>query len=84
MSKHPQTSWLYRAAAILTAIVVLVVLYVLSTGPAFWLVQREWLSYQAHTAYSQPAFWLADHCGRESSEAYRRYLDFWVPYDREP
>jgi hypothetical protein len=67
--------------ACLAIVVAAIALYVLSTGPAFWLVQREWLSYQAHTTYSQPAFWLADHCGSASQQAYRSYLDWWVPYD---
>lgn len=74
--------WPVRVMAGLAIVVAVLLLYVLSTGPAFWLVQREWLSYQAHTTYSQPAFWLADHCGSASQQAYRSYLDLWVPYEQ--
>jgi hypothetical protein len=51
-------------------------------GRRWWLVQRAWLSYQAHTASSQPAFWLADACGSAGQQAYRGYLDWWTPYEQ--
>jgi hypothetical protein len=55
-SERHAMRWPVRVMAGVAIAVAAVALYVLSTGPAFWLVQREWVSYQAHTTYSLPAF----------------------------
>jgi len=65
--------------AIFSSLVLLLAMYLLSTGPAWWLVCNDSISSSIYAPYVAPAWWLAENTG--SGALYVQYLNIWAPVD---
>lgn len=62
---------------LIVACPLVIVLYVLSVGPAYWLVCRETISPDVYNVYTGPARYLL----MKTFPAYERYVIWWLPGD---
>ena len=59
-------------------VVLLLALYVLSTGPSIWLAQRDWVSGRTLNVLYHPVYLLADK-SEWFGLAINWYIHFWSP-----
>jgi hypothetical protein len=64
-------------AAAIAVVVLLAIAYILSSGPAAWLVRHSYLSYQTSELVYAPLYHLADAC--RADRVLESYLEFWDP-----
>jgi hypothetical protein len=68
-----QSPWITRAVAVPT---VLLVLYLLSLGPAWWLYAHDLTDTSIYGPYVRPVWWLAETTGTEKQLHW--YFDLWI------
>ena len=61
------------------AVVVLLVLYPLSYGPAWWLIMNGYISASVFSAVYTPIYWLAENW-EWFGDLLRWYIALWVPF----
>jgi hypothetical protein len=72
-------NWTTAALSMVLVIALLQVLYVLSTGPLWWLHARNYISFDVFFAYSYPILWLVN--GNERlSDAWSWYVGWFAIY----
>jgi hypothetical protein len=70
---------------VLQAVVVLVIalallgpLYIVSTGPAYWLSEHGHAPRKVCYGYAAPADWLVGHGPDWLADFYQQYVDWWL------
>jgi hypothetical protein len=76
MTSRPSTA--APILAVLAVVLGMPVLYMLSTGPAFWLWWNGWLTREYYDAYARPAFAVVERSGGiQGRLAYNKYVSWW-------
>jgi hypothetical protein len=68
-----------RAAVLLSGMALLSVLYVVSVGPAFAMVQDppKGIGAECYRVFYAPLWWVAQSCGPKAEYALARYVFWW-------
>ncbi|MSR56408.1 MAG: hypothetical protein EXS05_01890 [Planctomycetaceae bacterium] len=59
-------------------------LYVLSQGPAIWLVCKGYLPERFAAVIYSPLNWIVEQCPESTQEVRGEWASFWIPHDWEP
>lgn len=73
----PKSRALVLGVIVLLAVILSPLAYVLSLGPALWLMRNEWLPGQWFARLYYPLQWLADH-----NESMRSILEWYLSWWR--
>ncbi len=64
------------ATAVLTVLLICILLYIASLGPAYWATQRGYMSHETYLNVYAPLHWIGRNCAPLKAVG-DGYLDFW-------